>query len=171
MFSFFLRSKLVATNLLQFIKFLSQTQSLFSKTKIGSCHRAPSDYTMCAANQACISTHRQAVYIGQCNRRRTNALSHHICRTAPGRAKAATKPGIKNQQGKPALLTSFAHHSGQYPREHSLFALFIFRQQSYAHGIWRRCFRTLGATSQYPPAKSHPPPSYAHPGSAPHIPE
>ena len=29
MFSFFLRSKLVATNLLQFIKFLSRTQSLF----------------------------------------------------------------------------------------------------------------------------------------------
>lgn len=170
MFSFFLRSKLVATNLLQFIKFLSRTQSLFSKTKIGSCRREPSDYTMCAANQACISTHRQAVYTGQCNRRRTNALSHHICRTAPGRAKAATKPGIKNQQGKPALLTSFAHHSGQYPREHSLFALFIARRQSYAHGIWRRCFRTLGATSQYPPAKSHPPPSYAHPGSAPHIP-
>lgn len=171
MFSFFLRSKLVATNLLQFIKFSSRTQSLFSKTKIGSCRRAPSDYTMCAANQACISTHRQVVYTGQCNRRRTNALSHHICRTAPGRAKAATKPGIKNQQGKPALLTSFAHHSGQYPREHSLFALFIARQQSYAHGTWRRCFRTLGATSQYPPAKSHPPPSYAHPGSAPHIPE
>ena len=29
MFSFFLRSKLVTTNLLQFIKFLSRTQSLF----------------------------------------------------------------------------------------------------------------------------------------------
>lgn len=171
MFSFFLRFKLVETNLLQFIKFLSRTQSLFSKAKIGSCRREPSDYTMCTANQACISTHRQFIYTGQCNRRRTNALSHHICRTAPGRAKAATKPGIKNQQGKPALLTSFAHHSGQYPREHSLFALFIARRRSYAHGTWRRCFRTLGETSQYPPAKSHPPPSYAHPGSAPHIPE
>lgn len=171
MFSFFLRSKLVATNFLRFIKFLSRTQSLFSKTKIGSCRREPSDYTMCTANQACISTHRKFVYTGECNRRCTNALSHHICRTAPGRAKAATKPGIKNQQGKPALLTSFAHHSGQYPREHSLFAWFIARQQSYAHGTWRRCFRTLGETSQYPPAKSHPPPSYAHPDSAPHIPE
>lgn len=31
MFSFFLRSKLVTTNLLQFIKFLSRTQSLFSE--------------------------------------------------------------------------------------------------------------------------------------------
>ena len=31
MFSFFLRSKLVTTNLLQFIKFLSRTQSLFFK--------------------------------------------------------------------------------------------------------------------------------------------
>lgn len=60
MFSFFLRSELVTTNLLQFIKFLSRTQSLFSKAKIGSCRREPSDYTMCAANQACISTHRQA---------------------------------------------------------------------------------------------------------------
>lgn len=79
MFSFFLRSKLVMTNLLQFIKFLSRTQSLFSKTKIGSWRREPSDYTMCAANQACISTHRQVVYTGQCNRRRTHPLSHHIC--------------------------------------------------------------------------------------------
>ena len=33
MFSFFLRSKLVATNLLQFIKFLSRTQSLFFEGK------------------------------------------------------------------------------------------------------------------------------------------
>lgn len=171
MFSFFLRSKLVATNFLQFIKFLSRTQSLFFKGENRKLSPGPSDYTMCAANQACISTHRQFIYTGQCNRRCTNALSHHICRTAPGRAKVATKPGIKNQQGKPALLTSFAHHSGQYPREHSLFAFFIARQQSCAHGILRRCFRTLGATSQYPPAKSHPPPSYAHPGSAPHIPE
>jgi len=105
-FSFFLRSKLVATNLLQFIKFLSRTQSLFSKTKIGSCRREPSDYTMCAANQACISTHRQAVYTGQCNRRRTNALSHHICRTVPGRAKAATKPDIK-KSARQTCLTDF----------------------------------------------------------------
>lgn len=122
MFSFFLRSKLVRTNILQFIKFLSRTQSLFSKAKIGSCRREPSDYTMCAANQACISTHRQVVYTGQCNRRRTNALSHHICRTVPDRAKADTKPDIKNQQGKPALLTSFAHHSGQYPRVRASFS-------------------------------------------------
>ncbi len=33
MFSFFLRSKLVVTNLLQFIKFLSRTQSLFFEGK------------------------------------------------------------------------------------------------------------------------------------------
>lgn len=46
---------------------------------------------MCAANQACISTHRQVVYTGQRNRRRTNPLSHHICRTAPKRAAATTK--------------------------------------------------------------------------------
>lgn len=122
MFSFFLRSKLVATNFLQFIKFLSRTQSLFFKGENRKLSPGPSDYTMCAANQACISTHRQAVYTGQCNRRRTNPLSHHICRTAPGRAKAATKPGIKNQQGKPALLTSFAHHSGQYPRVRASFS-------------------------------------------------
>lgn len=167
MFSFFLRFKLVATNLLQFIKFLSRTQSLFfegenRKLSPGAVRL----YYVRSEPGVHIHTPAGRIY----RTMQPAAYQRIVTPYMPGRAKAATKPGIKNQQGKPALLTSFAHHSGQYPREHSLFALFIARQQSCAHGIWRRCFRTLGEISQYPPAKSHPPPSYAHPGSAPHIP-
>ena len=111
MFSFFLRSELVTTNLLQFIKFFSRTQSFFFKDENISSHRAPSDYTMCAASRACISTHRQVVYAGQCNRRRTNPLSHHICRTAPKRAAATTKRRLPASRRKQSPTKSF--HSGR----------------------------------------------------------
>lgn len=171
MFSFFLRSELVTTNLLQFIKFFSLPQSLFFEGE--NRKLSPGAVRLYyVRSEPGVHIHTS---IGRIYRTMQPAAYQPIVTPympdSSGSGKSSHKTGHKkNQQGKPALLTSFAHHSGQYPREHSLFALFIARQQSYAHGTWRRCFRTLGATSQYPPAKSHPPPSYAHPGSAPHIP-
>ena len=171
MFSFFLRSELVVSNILQFIKFLSRTQSLFYEGE--NRKLSPGAVRLYyVRSEPSVHIHTPAVHIYRAMQ--PAAYQRIVTPYMPDSArsgKSSHKTGHKNQQGKPALLTSFAHHSGQYPREHSLFALFIARQQSCAHGIWRRCFRTLGETSQYPPAKSHPPPSYAHPGSAPHIPE
>lgn len=170
MFSFFLRSKLVMTNLLQFIKFLSRTQSIFFEGE--NRKLAPGAVRLYyVRSEPGVHIHTPAGRIYRTMQ--PAAYQRIVIPYMPDSAesgKSSHKTGHKKSARQTCLTDFFCTPQRQYPREHSLFALFIARQQSYAHGTWRRCFRTLGATSQYPPAKSHPPPSYAHPGSAPHIP-
>lgn len=119
MFSFFLCSKLVATNFLQFIKFLSRTQSLFfegenRKLSPGAVRL----YYVRSEPGVHIHTPAGRIYRAM----QPAAYQRIVTPYMPGRAKADTKPKIKNQQGKPALLTSFAHHGGQYPRVRASFS-------------------------------------------------
>ena len=171
MFSFFLRSKLVVTNLLQFIKFLSRTQSLFFEGE--NRKLSPGAVRLYyVRSEPGVHIHTPA---GRIYRTMQPAAYQRIVTPympdSAGSGKSSHKTGHKKSARQTCLADFFCTPQRAIPpgAHHSL--LFIFRQQSYAHGTWRRCFRTLGETSQYPPAKSHPPPSYAHPGSAPHIPE
>lgn len=179
MFSFFLRSKLVTTNFLQFIKFLSRTQSLFfegenRKLSPGAVRL----YYVRSEPGVHIHTPAGRIYRAMQPAAYQRIVTPYMPDSA-GSGKSSRKTGHK-KSSKASCLTDFfctpQRADGSDPAgtvrlacDYSL--LFIDRQQNCAHGIWRRCFRTLGATSQYPPGGSHPPPSYAHPGSAPHIPE
>ena len=171
MFSFFLRSKLVKPNLLQFIKFLSRTQSLFFEGE--NRKLSPGAVRLYyVRSEPGVHIHTPA---GRIYRTMQPAAYQRIVTPympdSTGSGKSRHKTGHKKSARQTCLADFFCTPQRAIPpgAHHSL--LFIFRQQSCAHGTWRRCFRTLGVTSQYPPAKSHPPPSYAHPGNAPHIPE
>ena len=123
MFSFFLRSKLVVTNLLQFIKFLSRTQSLFyegenRKLSPGAVRL----YYVRSEPGVHIHTPAGRIYRTMQPAAYQRIVTPYMPNSA-GSGKSSHKTGHKkNQQGKPALLTSFAHHSGQYPRVRASFS-------------------------------------------------
>lgn len=103
MFSFFLRSKLVATNLLQFIKFLSRTQSLFFKGENRKLSPgAVRLYYVRSEPGVHIHTPAGRIY----RTMQPAAYQRIVTPYMPGRAKAAKKPDIK-KSARQTCLTDF----------------------------------------------------------------
>ena len=103
MFSFFLRSKLVVTNLLQFIKFLSRTQSLFYEGE--NRKLSPGAVRLYyVRSEPGVHIHTP---IGRIYRTMQPAAYQRIVTPyMPGRAKAAKKPDIK-KSARQTCLTDF----------------------------------------------------------------
>ena len=116
MFSFFLRSELVVSNLLQFIKFLSRTQSLFYEGE--NRKLSPGAVRLYyVRSEPSVHIHTPVVRIYR-------AMQPAACQpiVTPYMPDSAGSGKSSHKTGQPALLTSFAHHSGQYPRVRASFS-------------------------------------------------